>query len=279
MLKELLPIMTEEERQQHAVLAQKGHLDSQEMKAYQFLNQKKQESVLSLEERHAYDELRRFENPSDLQKQDLIAICNKAGIDIPRNLSYFSKKSGTKLTKEEENRLVELTGKEALKTNEEMEFQNLSTKLSPKLSMWFHKWLYFTLIIGALFLLSSGVFYINGTVYTREGLNSDQVYAIFPALKSIDISFGILYLALAVGSLYTCRRLAQQKQNGPILLKAVIIVSMLMNIAYPLISLSAMRLPVSMSFNAGQLGNLLASAIYLIIIWIYYDKRKSMFIN
>lgn len=125
MLKELLPIMTEEERQQHAVLAQKGHLDSQEMKAYQFLNQKKQESVLSLEERHAYDELRRFENPSDLQKQDLIAICNKAGIDIPRNLSYFSKKSGTMLTKEEENRLVELTGKEALKTNEEMEFQNL----------------------------------------------------------------------------------------------------------------------------------------------------------
>ena len=64
MLKELLPIMTEEERQQHAVLAQKGHLDSQEMKAYQFLNQKKQESVLSLEERHAYDELRRLENPS-----------------------------------------------------------------------------------------------------------------------------------------------------------------------------------------------------------------------
>ena len=279
MLKDLLPIMTEEEKQQHSVLAQKGHLYSNDIKIFQILDQKKRESILSLEERQAYDIIRCLDNPSDIQKGELIAICNKAGIDIPKNLSSFSKKLRTTLTREEELRLAELTREGVLDTNEEKEFHNLSTKLSPKLSMWFHKWLYFTLIIGALSLLSNGVLYITGTVYTREGLSSDQVYAVFPTLKSIDISFGILYLALAVGSLYTCRGLAQLKQNGPILLKAVIIISMLMNIAYPLISLSAMKLPVSMSFNAGQLGNLLASAIYLLVIWIYYDKRKSMFIN
>lgn len=280
MLKDLLPIMTEEEKQQHSALAQKGHLSSKDIKVFQLLDEKKRESVLSHEERRAYDELRRLENPSDLQKRNLIIICNKAGIDVPKNLSSFSKKLRTSLNREEELRLAELTVSDVLNSDEEKEFRSLSNKLPQKTPMKYHNLLiYFSLFISSLFSIVTGLRYLTGHIYADEAFSIDQIYTVFPVLKLVDISYGVICLGLAVYTLYTRQRLAHLKENGPVHLRSLFILSLVTSFAYLLVVSMAMNLPVNLFINSDQWISWISWVILLMSVRIYYNKRKSMFIN
>lgn len=147
-------------------------------------------------------------------------------------------------------------------------------------SMKSHKFIiYFSLFMGALYSLSDGLRYITGAQYSNNGFSPAQFYAVFPTVKSLDMIFGIACLGQAVYCLYARQRLAHLKGDGPAHLKALAILGMLMSLAYLLMASSAMKLPVRQFINPQLLGSLLGSAIYLLIIWIYYDKRKAMFIN
>lgn len=146
--------------------------------------------------------------------------------------------------------------------------------------MKFHKFIvYFSLPVSALRSLGDGTRFLTGSQYIDEGFTPNQFFAAYPAVKSLDMIFGGVCLVQAVYCFYVCRRLARHKENGPDHLKALAILAILTNLAYLLLVSSAIKLPIERFINTQTLASVFVAAFYLVIIFVYYDKRKAMFIN
>ena len=72
------------------------------------------------------------------------------------------------------------------------------------------------LFLGALVYAVQGLGLLFGFWYEAvSGINAQWFYLFFPAMHIVDILFGLLYLAMAVGAVYTRQQMAHFKKNGP----------------------------------------------------------------
>ena len=73
------------------------------------------------------------------------------------------------------------------------------------------------LFLGALVYAVQGLGLLFGFWYEAvSGINAQWFYLFFPAMHIVDILFGLLYLAMAVGAVYTRQQMAHFKKNVPI---------------------------------------------------------------
>ena len=158
-------------------------------------------------------------------------------------------------------------------TNKEGVAYAESTGLSMK---WFSALATWLLYLSAFGFIISGIQYLTGGVY-GGGYYADLTYAVFPALKAIDIIFGIVYIAFAAVVLYVRMRLAQFKKDAPVLFLYMLLLNIGISLAYSILSL--------ICTGFGTFGSVLVTLILTIVISgaiyyankIYFDKRQHLF--
>ena len=138
---------------------------------------------------------------------------------------------------------------------------------------WFKFTIYFQLFANALLNLFNGIVYLTGTLY---GSDADMVYLTFSGLKALDLLMGILYLGIVVLALVTRFRLAKFRRNGPMLLYIFLAVNLTLLLFY----LVAASLVTGISMvSSSAISNAVTLVILLICDYIYFNKRKELFVH
>lgn len=114
---------------------------------------------------------------------------------------------------------------------------------------------------------------MTGGIYS--GLAS-LVYAYYPALKIVNILFGIIFLALAAFSVYVALQLKGFKKGAPQLLMYLYIAALAVAILYAILNLIIVG---SLSGLSTIIIEIIVSIVMIILNKIYFDKRKHLFVN
>ncbi len=139
-----------------------------------------------------------------------------------------------------------------------------------------HKFLiYFGLWAGAILNASNAVLCINGTQYQER---SEQVYSLFPGLRTVDLVWGIVLLAICAYMIYVRFQLARFRINAPRKLSTLYIVSLACTAVY-LLAFSAVTHQSLGSFMGDIAASAFSSILMLFINQNYYNKRLELFIN
>lgn len=135
---------------------------------------------------------------------------------------------------------------------------------------WYKFIIYFQLIFGPLANLGNALQYFMGTVY---GEQSELVYTMFPKLKSADIVYGVLLLAMAGFAIYVRYTLTEYYSKAPNLLKLYYGLNAVIPLIYSMYLKSTTTLNVQ-----SQIGNLILGVVLIFATSVYFDNRKDLFI-
>ena len=140
--------------------------------------------------------------------------------------------------------------------------------------MGWHKFLMVIFIIGGIISILNGITMLTGIQYSMQGADPDAVYSYFPGLRMWDYVYGVICIALGVFQIYVRNRLNGFYANGPKLLMIFYIVGIVTSVLY-LFNASAIigDAPVE------SIGSVIVSVVMMIINYIYYRKRKELFVN
>lgn len=141
----------------------------------------------------------------------------------------------------------------------------------PKMK-WFKFLIYFGLWIGALIYLSRAGIALTGADYYDAVL----LYELFPALRLLDILYGVLLLGCAAFTVYTRYALARFRRNGPTCLFVLYCAGTILTCLYSAAACTIQGYAVT-EMGLGQ--TLLSGAIALLIHVAYFRKRQHLFVN
>ncbi len=150
---------------------------------------------------------------------------------------------------------------------------------APALSMSWHKFLiFFALWASCILNIISGITALTGVQYeiADSRVTAEMVYTVFPSLKTWDVIYGILLIALGALALVTRFQLAGFKARGPKLLYATYIANTAAAIIY-VIAVSGI-VGENMA-DSGIIANIIVSIVMVGVNAVYYGKRKAMFVN
>lgn len=150
----------------------------------------------------------------------------------------------------------------------------------PELPMkWFKFLIYFSLFANAVINVYNGISYITGLLY---GQDAEIVYEIFSGLKTVDMVFGVLSIALAAFAVFTRFRLSKFCKNGPVLLHLVYAANCVLGLLYAIGVAAVMPeyMSVTEVINVSQLvSSFVVSGVMIAINVVYFNKRKHLFVN
>lgn len=148
---------------------------------------------------------------------------------------------------------------------------------------WFKFIIYFQLFANAVVMVYNVVAGIFGLAY---GDDAGFVYAVCPMLKAVDVIYGIICLAFVVTAILIRQRLARYKKNAPVLYLGYVGVVMASGLIYNFAVLAALGTVSESAMEAGSsniigtvLGMVIGAAVYFPLNYIYFKKRKELFIN
>ena len=148
---------------------------------------------------------------------------------------------------------------------------------------WFKFIIYFQLFANAVVMVYNVVAGIFGLAY---GDDAGFVYAVCPMLKAVDVIYGVICLAFAVTAVLIRQRLAHYKKNAPVLYLGYVGVVMASGLIYNFAVLAALGTVSASAMEAGSsniigtvLGTVIGAAVYFPLNYIYFKKRKELFIN
>ena len=143
-----------------------------------------------------------------------------------------------------------------------------------------HKFLiYFALWITALGYLISGasMIFVGLTEYV------DNPFFQHPAVKTLNVVYGVIFIAYAVYNVYVRYQLARFRKDAPKKLLLTYILYPVLDLAYTPIALLVIGAPASLIFSAKFVGSIIGAVIAMAILCIptniYYNKRAELFIN
>ncbi len=141
---------------------------------------------------------------------------------------------------------------------------------------WFKLQIYFLLFADALSAIANGIVNLFG------GLSLGGIYSDFGILKPVDIVFGVIALGIAAFCIVTRFQLAKFKKNGPKLFYLLQLAMLVRSCAYEIIGLAiiAPTTDVSVFLSVKDiLISVVTMLIYIVINWIYFDRRRHLFEN
>ena len=148
---------------------------------------------------------------------------------------------------------------------------------------WFKFIIYFQLFANAVLMLFNAVSGISGLGY---GDSAELIYAVCPMLKAVDVIYGVLCLAFAVTAVLVRQRLVRYRKNAPVLYLGYVGTVMAAGLIYTfagvaaLGTLSAFVMDAATSGIVGNvLGTVIGAAVFFPLNYIYFKKRKELFIN
>lgn len=140
---------------------------------------------------------------------------------------------------------------------------------------WFEFVIYIQLFANAAFNLLNVLNFFGGVVYTKQGLKAEEVYSMYPQLSAMDKLFGVMCLALAVLAIVVRQRLAKYKKDGPNMYLIFIIVQIFVIGIYNV----GLYMIVQDGNFAPVIGQIVGLGILFVANKVYFDKRRSLFVN
>ena len=195
-------------------------------------------------------------------------FCPKCGLEIPDG-SKFCTRCGAALLSTQQASAQPETGSSAMNHNNQP-YQPDAMKYPMN---WYKFLIYFALFASAVLNAISGIIYMTGGQY--EGYAS-MVYAFYGSLKTLDIIMGILCIAVAVFAILTRFSLAKFQVNGPRNLYVLYIVNFCLVLIYAIAIGAITGINV---FTASIVANLITSIVMVVVNYIYFNKRKELFVN
>ena len=138
--------------------------------------------------------------------------------------------------------------------------------------MRWHKFLMVVMIIGAVLNAISGIRVASGSV-------NGEYYGEFPGLQGCDRFCGFATIILAVFQLYTRNSLNAFRKEGPALITILYAAGLAINVIYMLMASAAIPGSIGELFDLSNVSPLLLSLVMLTANYIYYKKRKALFVN
>ena len=120
-----------------------------------------------------------------------------------------------------------------------------------------------------------GLSFIDGA--TRSGASANAIYNTFPAVRTVDIAYAIVLLALAVFAFFTRRSLVRYEARGPKFYLGISYISAFLSVLYALVCSIAANVPFGKLFNATSIGQMIPLLALAIINTVYFGKRKALF--
>jgi len=142
---------------------------------------------------------------------------------------------------------------------------------------WFKFLIYFALWFGAVINIISAISYMSGGQYAGQ---AGRVYAMYPAMRVVDIALGVFTLALGIFGIVVRFRLAKFRKNAPSMLITLYLLSLIPSLLYPV----ATTLVTGIStFDAQVISQMVGQVIGVVIVVIctkiYFKKRAYLFVN
>lgn len=164
--------------------------------------------------------------------------------------------------------------------------ENASSPESPAAEYpmkWFKFLIYFQLFANAVIMLFTAISSIFGLQYDGD---AELIYYIAPGLKVVDVIYGIVCLALMAGAIVVRQKLAHYRKNAPVLYIGFVTAGSVIGLIYTfaamavtgVISPSALGESLVL-ISAAVLGTLIGVGIFIPLNYIYFKKRKELFIN
>ena len=148
---------------------------------------------------------------------------------------------------------------------------------------WFKFIIYFQLFANAVVMVLNAASGIFGLAY---GDSAGIIYAVCPMLKAVDVTYGILCLAFAVTAVLIRQRLAHYRKNAPVLYLSFVGVVMASGLIYTFAALAALGTISASVMETGAagiaanvLGAVVGAAVFFPLNYVYFNKRKELFIN
>ena len=148
---------------------------------------------------------------------------------------------------------------------------------------WFKFIIYFQLFANAAGNLIIAFMWIAGLHY---GESAGLYYEVCPPLKAVDVIYGLICIACAVGAILVRQKLAHYKKSAPAWYIGFIAVSLILSL------ISSVAVYVAVTFaSEGYLEIKLAELMrYAVIViagvcfhiplnYVYFIKRKDLFVN
>lgn len=161
---------------------------------------------------------------------------------------------------------------------------------------WFKFLVNFALWLTAISGVVMGIMYITGNAvsYTvnDERIATEKMFEAAPSLKTACIISGGMMIVTGILALLTIFQLKGFKKLGPVLLYVVLLLSAVATLIVNLAAASAAPdvfkgIPVTKSsvdavantLRSTGIASLVAGLIGVILNYIYFNKRKSLFVN
>lgn len=156
--------------------------------------------------------------------------------------------------------------------------------------MKWHKFLvYFLLWFSGVVNIINGISVLAGWQYSREfGDGAAKfVYAVLPALKPIDVIYGILIIGTAIFGFITAYRLLYKLKGSPKLLLMLYAAGAVISIIYLIVIIVILKKfsnDHGVEFDSGSfilqaIWTAVMSVLMIVVNRIYYKKRKYLFVN
>lgn len=148
---------------------------------------------------------------------------------------------------------------------------------------WFKFIIYFQLFANMVIMVYNALHGFLGIAY---GDDAALIYAFYPGLKAVDVIYGLICIALIVGAFIVRQRLAHYKKNAPMQYILFVAAVLVMGLLHTIAGVAVIGATVPYAVEAGVvdvagniLGTVVGAAIFIPVNYIYFNKRKELFVN
>lgn len=148
---------------------------------------------------------------------------------------------------------------------------------------WFKFIIYFQLFANMVIMVYNALHGFLGIAY---GDDAALIYAFYPGLKAVDVIYGLICIALIVGAFIVRQRLAHYKKNAPMQYILFVAAVLVMGLLHTIAGVAVISAAVPYAAGAGMadvagniLGTVIGAAIFIPVNYIYFNKRKELFVN
>lgn len=138
---------------------------------------------------------------------------------------------------------------------------------------WYKFVIWVQLFLNALLNVVSGIMTMTGAHYQGQ---ATVVYMVYGSLKGLDIVMGIITFALAGGAIWVRQMLSKFKKMGPTAYVILLASNGIISLLYAIMVSAIIRLN---TFNATVISQIIVNIALCIGNYIYFNKRKDMFVN
>ncbi|CDC92086.1 putative uncharacterized protein [Firmicutes bacterium CAG:227] len=138
---------------------------------------------------------------------------------------------------------------------------------------WYKFVIWVQLFLNALLNIVSGIMTMTGAHYQGH---ATAVYMVCGSLKGLDIVIGIMMLVLAGGAIWVRQMLSKFQKMGPTAYVILLASNGIVSLIYAIMVSAITRLN---AFSATVISQIVAIIALCICNYIYFNKRKSMFVN